>query len=82
MISSFCLLSDGWLALGRPLRGWSWDFDLADSRCRGALGNEERQQRESFAFGFRFNRPPECVAAGTARADRRLVAERTLVASE
>jgi hypothetical protein len=50
MISSFCLLSDRWLALGRPLRGWSWDFDLADARCGGALCDEERQQRESFAF--------------------------------
>jgi hypothetical protein len=50
MISSFCLLSDRWLALGRPWRGWSWDFDLADARCGGALCDEERQQRESFAF--------------------------------
>src|SRR5882724_8489097 len=71
----------GWPSAG-PLRGWSWDFDLVDARCGGALGDEERQQRESFALGFRFNRPPECVAAGAARADRRLVAKRTLVASE
>jgi hypothetical protein len=82
MISSFCLLSDGWLARGRALRTWSWDFDLVDARCGGALGDEERKQRESFAFGFRFNRPPECVAAGATRADRRLVAERALVTSE
>ena len=41
-----------------------------------------RQERERLGFGCRFDRPPEFMPSGTARADRRLMTERALVAFE
>ena len=63
-------------------RGRSRDPKLANAGGRSALGDEMRQQRERLGFGCRFDRPPELMPSRTARADRRLMAERALVASE
>ena len=60
----------------------SWDLHLGDRDGGGALGDEERQQRERVRLGRGVDRPPDRVAAGGARGQRRAVAERALVAPE
>src|SRR6266508_71229 len=63
-------------------RSRSWDLHLADAgdhRSGSDVGREE-PQRLFLAGGF--NVPPNCVAAGAARGDRRLVTERALVPLE
>ena len=49
----------------------SWDVDLADARCGGALGDVERQQPERVCLGRGLHRPPDRVLARAARGERR-----------
>src|SRR3954447_4891689 len=60
----------------------SRDLDLADPRRRGALGDEERQQRHRVGRRRRIDGPPDRVPSVVAAADRALVAEWAGVARE
>src|SRR4051812_48247408 len=62
--------------------GRSRDHDLAHASDRRALRDEERQELKRVHFAGGLDRPPDRVAAGRARGQRRAVAERALVALE
>jgi hypothetical protein len=75
--------SRGWRARASSQRiARSWDLDLADPARFRSIGHVEGQERERRLFGCGFDGPPDCMAAQDARGERRLVAERAVVASE
>jgi hypothetical protein len=68
-------LRGSWLLL-------SWDVDLAHARRGSALRDVGRQQLERVLYGCAFDRPPDRVAAGAARGERRAVAKSAFVPPE
>src|SRR4029450_11317719 len=60
----------------------SRDFDLADARHGGALGDVGGQQAGGPLFGWGGGGPPDGVTAGAAGGERCLVAKRALVSLE
>src|SRR5204863_7045807 len=69
------VLRGSWLLL-------SWDVDLAHARRGGALRDVGRQQSERVFCGCALDRPPDRVAAGTARGERAAVAKSAFVPPE
>src|SRR4051794_35789138 len=62
--------------------GGSGDDDFGHACDRRALGDEERQLPQRVLLAGGLDRPPDRVAAGEARDQRRAVAERAFVALE
>src|SRR5438094_1681527 len=60
----------------------SGDLHLGDPGRGGARGHEERQQRERVLRRRGIDRPPDRVAARSARGERAAVAQRAVVAAE
>src|SRR5438034_3786481 len=63
-------------------RGYSRDLDLVHASDSGAFGDVGRQQRERVLSAFRFDFPPDRVAAGAARSEGGLVAKWAWVSLE
>src|SRR5690242_5871029 len=81
-----CAPRSSWVALGWTYEllsdRRSWDVDLVDDRCRGALRDVIGQKPERFLGGCRLDGPPDGVPAGAARSERRPMAKRAFVPFE